>query len=87
MPLLTNTEDNIEFDTQLQNRQCRHVSKDVDDEGATFHDAGINTVCMTGMNEDGIELHNKTGESCYAMVIFSNMGYFTLVFKYKSLLD
>ena len=75
MPSRTNTEDNIEFDTQLQNRQCRHLSKDVDDEGATFHDTGVNTA---GMNEDGIELHNKTGESCYAIVNFSNMGYFNI---------
>ena len=78
MPSRTNTEDNNRFDTQLQNHQWRYLSKDVDDEGATFHDINVNTVCMTGMKEDGIELHNKTGESCYAIVNFSNKGYFNI---------
>lgn len=93
MPSRTNTEDNNEFDTQLQNHQWNYLYNevDVDDdqhvylsndqqhyEGATFHDAGMNTICMTELNVDGSELHINSGEICHVIMIFGNMGYFTV---------
>lgn len=100
MPLRTNTEDNNKFDTQLQDHQCNYLYNEVevnDDqrgylindqlhyEGAKFHDAGMNTVCVTERNVDGNELHINTGEICHAIIMFGNVGYFGVYRLYLAL--